>query len=59
MEIQETRDSQEVIQARDLVGRQGILQGIHEGIPGSDPGLQGLQTAVVDLQVGGLTHYLV
>ena len=27
-ESQETRNSQEAIQARDLVGRQGILQGI-------------------------------
>ena len=42
VEIQETWDSQEVIQARDLVGRQGILQGIQEGIQGSDPQLQGL-----------------
>ena len=58
-EIQATRDSQEAIQARDLIGRQGILQGIQEGIQGLDPQLQGLQTAVVDLQVGGLTHYLV
>ena len=58
-EIQETRDSQEAIWAWDLVGQQGILQGIQEGIQGSDPQLQGLQMVVVDLQVGGLTRYLV
>ena len=59
VEIQDIRDNQEAIQAWDLVDRQEILQEILVGIHDPDLQLQGLQTVVVDLQVGGLTHYLV